>query len=163
MGEIRLVTSAWYNNQPSLSYRKLEGDLDWKQWLGSAPERPLDPAALFNWYYFWDYSGGLLVGQAAHIMDCIQWYMNSKDPLAVTAPEPRPGLSGTDVPGTATITIEYPGNYLVVFTLGIARCDTTRSTIKSNISTNRARLDLGRESYALYPQSAAAAATWRRP
>ena len=31
LGEIRLVTSAWYNNQSSLSDRKLAGDLDWKQ------------------------------------------------------------------------------------------------------------------------------------
>src|SRR6185437_5042401 len=42
LGEIRLVQSAWYNYTPSLSQRKLAGDLDWKQWLGSAPERPLD-------------------------------------------------------------------------------------------------------------------------
>ena len=84
LGDIRLVTSAWYNNQASLSDRKLAGDLDWKQWLGSAPDRPVDPLRFFNWYYFWDYSGGLLVGQAAHIVDCIQWFMNSKAPLAVT-------------------------------------------------------------------------------
>ena len=57
LGDIRLVTSAWYNNQASLSDRKLAGDLDWKQWLGSAPDRPLDPLRFFNWYYFWDYSG----------------------------------------------------------------------------------------------------------
>src|ERR1051325_7120582 len=84
LGEIRLVTSAWYNYQPSLSNRKLTGDLDWKQWLGSAPDRPVDPTRFFNWYYFYDYSGGLLVGQAAHIVDCFQWYMNSNAPLTVT-------------------------------------------------------------------------------
>ena len=78
LGDIRLVTSAWYNNQASLSDRKLTGDLDWKQWLGTAPDRPADALRFFNWYYFWDYSGGLLVGQAAHIVDCIQWFMNSK-------------------------------------------------------------------------------------
>ena len=42
LGDIRLVTSAWYNNQSSLSNRRLTGDLNWKQWLGSAPERPVD-------------------------------------------------------------------------------------------------------------------------
>src|SRR5260370_26164490 len=31
LGEIRLVTSAWYNNQASLSNRKLAGDLDCKK------------------------------------------------------------------------------------------------------------------------------------
>src|SRR4051794_25872808 len=90
LGEIRLVTSAWYNNQASLSARKLEGDLDWKQWLGTTPERPVDALRFFNWYYFWDYSGGLLIGQAAHIVDCIQWFMNSKAPLAVSCAGVRP-------------------------------------------------------------------------
>src|SRR5580700_10755023 len=61
LGEIRLVTSAWYNFQPAFRNRPLAGDLDWKQWLGSAPERPLDPMRYFNWYYYYDYSGGLLV------------------------------------------------------------------------------------------------------
>src|SRR5690242_4136296 len=55
-GEIRLVISAWYNNQSALTDRKLAGDLDWKQWLGTTPERPPDALRFFNWYYFWDYS-----------------------------------------------------------------------------------------------------------
>jgi predicted dehydrogenase len=118
LGDIRLVTSAWYNNQASLSDRKLAGDLDWKQWLGSAPDQPLDPLRFFNWYYFWDHSGGLLVGQAAHILDCIQWFMNSKAPVAVTWTGNRPGLPGAEISETATISVEYPENYLAVFTLG---------------------------------------------
>src|SRR3954454_11640365 len=71
LGEIRLVTSQWLNNQPSLSDRQLSGNLDWGQWLGTTPKPPVDPVRFFNWYYFWDYSGGLLVGQAAHILDTI--------------------------------------------------------------------------------------------
>jgi len=158
LGEIRLVTSAWYNNQSSLSDRKLAGDLDWKQWLGSAPDRPLDPLRFFNWYYFWDYSGGLLVGQAAHILDCIQWYMNSKEPLTVAATAPRPGLPGAEVPETATIAVEYPENYLAVFTLGYRamRYNAYNDQIKQ-FHGNKARLDVGREWYSLYPESAAAA------
>ena len=29
----------------------------------------------FRWY--WEYSGGMMVGQGAHVIDAIQWYMNS--------------------------------------------------------------------------------------
>ena len=153
-GEIRLVTSAWYNNQSSLSNRKLTGDLDWKQWLGTAPARPLDPVRFFNWYWFWDYSGGLLVGQAAHIVDCIQWFMNAGHPAAVTCTGNRPELPGAEVPETATITIEYPENYFVVFTLGYRamRYSAFNDQIQQ-FHGNKARFDVGRESYALYPQS----------
>jgi predicted dehydrogenase len=154
LGDIRLVTSAWYNQQGSLSDRKLTGDLDWKQWLGSAPDRPVDSLRFFNWYYFWDYSGGLLVGQAAHIVDCIQWFMNSKAPLAVTCSGNRPDLAGAEVPETATIAIEYPENYLATFTLGYKtmRYHAFNDQIKQ-FHGNKARFDVGREWFALYPES----------
>jgi predicted dehydrogenase len=61
LGDVRLVTSHWLNNQAGLSSAQLQGKLDWNQWLGSAPKRELDPLRFFNWYYFWDYSGGLLM------------------------------------------------------------------------------------------------------
>jgi predicted dehydrogenase len=156
LGDIRLVTSAWYNNQASLSDRKLAGDLDWKQWLGRTPERPVDALRFFNWYYFWDYSGGLLIGQAAHIVDCIQWYMNSQEPVAVTCSGNKPALAGAEVPETATISIEYPENYLAVFTLGYKamRYNTFNDQIKQ-FHGNKARLDVGREWYSLYPESSA--------
>ncbi|MEO8657389.1 MAG: Gfo/Idh/MocA family oxidoreductase [Bryobacteraceae bacterium] len=156
LGDIRLVTSAWYNNQASLSDRKLTGDLDWKQWLGTAPQREVDATRFFNWYYFWEYSGGLLVGQAAHIVDCIQWFMNSNEPAAVTCSGNRPGLAGAEVPETATIAIEYPGSYLATFTLGYKAMhyNSYNDQIKQ-FHGNKARFDVGREWYALYPESAA--------
>jgi len=154
LGEIRLVTSAWYNNQASLSNRKLSGDLDWKKWLGSAPARPLDPVRFFNWYYFWDYSGGLLVGQAAHIVDAIQWLMNSKEPSAVMCTGIKPNLAGAEVPETATIAIEYPENYLATFTIGYKamRYNSFNDQIKQ-FHGSKARFDVGREWYSLYPES----------
>src|SRR5260370_26547664 len=117
LGDIRLVNSAWYNNTSSLSQKKLEGKMDWNKWLGSAPKRPLDPVRYFNWYYFWDYSGGLLIGQAAHILDCIQWFMNSTQPVAITCTGGKPNLPGAAVPETASVAIDYPGNYLATFTI----------------------------------------------
>jgi predicted dehydrogenase len=154
LGEIRLVTSAWYNNTSSLSNRQLAGNLNWKQWLGPAPDRPLDPLRFFNWYYFWDYSGGLLIGQAAHILDTIQWFMNSKEPSAVTCTGGKVGLPGAEVPETASIAIEYPENYLATFTIGYKamRYNAFNDQIKQ-FHGNKARLDVGREWYSLYPES----------
>jgi len=155
LGEVRLVTSWWYNNT-SLSHRTLAGKLDWEQWLGSAPKRPLDPVRFFNWYYFWDYSGGLLIGQAAHIVDAIQWFMGSREPIAVTSTGGRVNLEGAEVPDTANIAIEYPENYLATFTLGYKamRYNLFHDQMKQ-FHGNKARLDMGRESYALFPESSA--------
>ncbi len=156
LGDVRLVTSLWLNRQSGLSRQALEGRLDWKQWLGSAPERPVDATRFFNWYYFWDYSGGLLVGQAAHIVDAIQWYMNSREPSAVTCTGGRVNLEGAEVPETASLAIEYPENYLATFAIGYqAMRYHPYNDQLIQFHGSKARLDLGRERYALIKASEA--------
>lgn len=154
VGPVRLVNSWWLNRIVSLSSRRLEGELDWTQWLGPSPRRPLDPVRFFNWYWFWDYSGGLLVGQAAHVMDAIQWFMNSSYPVAVTCAAAPAGIPGAEVPETCSMAVEFPENYLAVFTLGYQamRYNPFHDQLVQ-FHGSKARLDLGRESYALYPQS----------
>ena len=156
LGEVRLVTSWWYNNTSALTNKPLTGKLDWERWLGSAPKRPLDAMRFLNWYYFWDYSGGLLIGQAAHILDTIQWFMGSKEPVAVTCTGGQVNLPGAEVPETATIAIEYPENYLATFTLGYkAMRYNSFNDQMMQFHGNKARFDVGRESYALFPESSA--------
>jgi predicted dehydrogenase len=156
LGDIRLVTSHWFNHQAGLTKREPTGKIDWKAWLGSAPQHAYDPMRQFNWYYYWDYSGGLLVGQAAHIVDCIQWFMNSKQPLAVTCAGGKVNLEGAEVPETASLSIEYPENYLGTFTIGYKamRYNSFNDQLKQ-FHGDKARFDVGRESYSLYPQSSA--------
>jgi predicted dehydrogenase len=155
-GDIHLVTSYWMNHQAGLSNRTPTGKIDWKAWLGSAPQREYDPMRQFNWYYFWDYSGGLLVGQAAHIVDCIQWFMNSQAPLAVTCTGGKVNLEGAEVPETANLAIEFPQNYLATFTIGYKamRYNGFNDQLKQ-FHGRKARFDVGREFYSLYPESSA--------
>ena len=154
LGDVRLVTSQWLNHQKGLSSNQLTGKLDWNQWLGSAPKRDMDPTRFFNWYYFWDYSGGLLIGQAAHMVDAIQWYMNSREPSAVTCTGGRVNLEGAEIPETAVLAMEFPEDYLATFTIGYKamRYRTTNDQI-AQYHGSAARLDVGREGYALYPES----------
>jgi predicted dehydrogenase len=154
VGDVRLVNSWWLNNQGSLSQKQLEGKLNWTEWLGPAPKRELDPRRFFNWYYFWDYSGGLMVGQAAHIIDLIHWFMNSTFPATVTCAAGRVNLAGAEVPETTSMAIEYPENYLAVFTLGYKAMHYAATNDQMNqFHGSKARLDMGRESYALYMQT----------
>lgn len=152
LGSVKLVNSWWLNNTSSFSNRKIEGKIDWKQWQGNTPAHELSAERLFNWYWFWDYSGGLLVGQAAHVVDAIGWFMNSQYPLAVTATGMKPNIPGAEVPETCTMTIEYP-NYFAVFTLGYQamRYAGFLDQMKQ-FHGDKARFDVGRESYALYKE-----------
>ncbi len=154
LGGVRLVNSWWLNHQSSLSRGRLEGELDWQQWLGPAPRRPLDPMRFFNWYYYFDYSGGLLIGQAAHMVDVFHWFMNSSAPLAVTCSGGRVNLEGAEVTDTASILIEYPENYFAVFTLGYkAMRYHPRLDQLAQFHGHRARLDVGREFFRIYPET----------
>ena len=154
LGEVRLVTSWWMNHQTSLNPSELKGELDWKAWLGTSPERPVDATRFFNWYYFYDYSGGLIIGQAAHIFDAIQWFMNSKAPLAVTTAGGQLNLKGAEIPDTATVTLEFAENYMANFTLGYKamRYHSSQDQLKQ-FHGNKARLDVNREGWWLYPES----------
>lgn len=154
LGDIRLVNAWWLNHQAGLGRREVKGKLDWEQWLGPAPKRPLDPLRFTGWYYFWDYSGGLMVGQAAHVVDAIHWLMNSTFPTAVTCSAGRPNLEGAEVPETTCMTMEYPENYMAVFTVGYKamRYHTFNDQLKQ-FHGSKARFDVGRESFAIYPQN----------
>ena len=154
LGEVRLVNAWWINNQKSLRETPLAGKLDWQQWLGPAAHHPPDPARFFNWYYFWDYSGGMMIGQGAHVIDAIHWFMNSTFPLAVTCTAGRVNLSGAEIPETTSMAIEYPENYLAVFTVGYkAMHYASANDQMKQFHGSKARLDMGREGYALYQQS----------
>jgi predicted dehydrogenase len=153
-GNVRLVNSWWYNYTATPQPRQLQGKLDWTQWLGSAPKREMDPFRFFNWYWFWDYSGGLMIGQAAHIIDAIHMLMNSSHPSAVTCSAGRVNVEGVEIPETTCMTIEYPENYFAVFTLGYKamRYNMYNDQCKQ-FHGDKARFDVGREWWALYPQS----------
>ncbi len=151
LGTVRLVNSWWVNNVRSLRKGQLEGKLDWNQWLGSAPKREMSAERFFNWYWYWDYSGGLLVGQAAHVVDAINWFMGGTYPVAVTCTGTR-SILGAEVPETACLSIEHP-EYLAVFVLGYQamRYAGVLDQMKQ-FHGDKARFDVGRESYALYKE-----------
>jgi len=87
------------------------------------------------------------------VIDCIQWYMNSPAPVAVTCTGTKPAMPGAEVPETASISIEFT-EYLAVFTLGYrAMRYHTFNDQNQQYHGDKARLDLGRESYALWPES----------
>jgi predicted dehydrogenase len=151
LGPVKLVNSWWLDSTPkALSKPTLQGKVDWQQWLGSAPKVAFDPVRFRNWYWFWDYSGGLLIGQAAHVLDAIHWFMNAAPPLSVSCMG-KLDMAGAQVPETASMTLEYP-DFLAVFTLGYKamKYAYVNDQMKQFHGT-QARFDVARESYALYP------------
>src|SRR3972149_338591 len=54
------------------------GGVDYDLWLGAAPQRPYNRARFHEyWYFFWDYSGGMISGWGVHLFDIVMWAMGS--------------------------------------------------------------------------------------
>ena len=59
--------------------------LDWRRFLGHAPQRDFDPHRYFAWRWYWDYAGGLMTDIGAHQLDIVQWLGGVEAPKSVVA------------------------------------------------------------------------------
>ena len=88
LGAITLVLTSWYQDYlSSLRQRPVidPATVDWKRFLGSAPDQPFDALRCARWRWFWDFGGGHLTDLYSHYGDVVQWYMNQYSPRAVMA------------------------------------------------------------------------------
>ncbi len=118
LGKITLVLASWYQNYykrfaslPRVEHEKL----DWKRFLGTAPDQPFDALRFLRWRWFWDFGGGHLTDLYSHYGDVIQWYMAQDTPRAAIAMGSRYALPQFDCPDTISATYDYAG-FNVVYT-----------------------------------------------
>ncbi len=81
IGDISMVTAEWnWHVSKPMNNSPLPGKLDWKRWLGEAPDRSLEPARFRSWRNYKDYGGGPMADQGTHLLDVVQWFTNSGTP-----------------------------------------------------------------------------------
>jgi predicted dehydrogenase len=154
LGTVRLVRSWWINNSlRTASSAALKGPLDWEQWQGPAKRHALVPDRFFNWRAYKDYSGGIVADQGAHIYDGIHLIRGVGLPSAVNASGGRVH-SKADTPETVVVAAEYPDDFLAIFTINYAGMRyPTRLDQLNQFDGDQARMDVGREFLAVYPQA----------
>lgn len=80
--------------------------IDWKQWIGPAPNVDYSPKiAPFAWRGWWDYGTGALGDMACHIMDMGYWAMGLPAPKSVTASQH--GATALSPPINSKITWDF--------------------------------------------------------
>lgn len=91
--------------------------LDWDMYLGPAPKvRYNRNRFLWNFRWFWDYSGGLMTDWGAHHFDVVHWAMGVDAPMRVAAVGGKFCLrDNRETPDTFMAVFEYPG-FLARFT-----------------------------------------------
>jgi predicted dehydrogenase len=106
-------TGEWWTIDPSAS-PDAAGDnhIDWKQWLGPAPQIPFSADRFFRFRKYWDYSGGIATDLHYHVVAPFHVAVANDFPLRVAG---MGGLwvynDGREVPDTFLTAADYPGKY----------------------------------------------------
>ena len=54
--------------------------VDWKAFLGNAPDQPFDEYRFRNWRWFWDFGGGIFTDLMVHFIDVAHWFLDLDHP-----------------------------------------------------------------------------------
>jgi predicted dehydrogenase len=102
IGRVTQVRTYWYQNyQPHAEPKPTETDLlDWKRWLGSAPEQPFDEEKFRNWRWFWNFGGGAMTDLFTHWIDVVHWAMKQNEPALAQTLGDRYVFEKWDCPDT---------------------------------------------------------------
>ncbi len=120
LGKVTFIHTYWYQNYVknsgwNASHRVDTAQLDWKRFLGDAPDQPFTVEKFTHWRFFWDFGGGILTDLMTHWIDVIQWYMGQPAPQTATTTGEL-YLMKWQCPDTITSVFEFPSNFNVTFT-----------------------------------------------
>ena len=120
LGNIRTVKvwcyQGWMKPMPVQPDSAPPPGVDYKTWLGPAPERPFNASRFhFNFRWFWDYPGGLMNDWGVHLLDYGLLGMKADVPKTVVSLGGKfayPDLA-QETPDTLTALYEFDGFNLV--------------------------------------------------
>ena len=116
LGDVFFIEAYWDRNSPSGAWvypippDASEQTIDWKTFLGPAPQRPFDPVRFFRWRCFSDYGEGLAGDLFVHLISGIH-FITSTNTIAERAISTG-GLfhfkDGRDFPDLIQTSYDYP-------------------------------------------------------
>lgn len=118
LGKVHMCRAQWFwqwHNHP-LDNSPIDQDLDWDKFCYPRPVIEFEPMKYRYWRYFWNFSGGNVTDQGTHLMDVIQWFMNSGTPQSAECFGKVYEAIGSETPDTFSATYDY-GDFLATWTL----------------------------------------------
>lgn len=90
--------------------------VDWKRFLGRAPDQPFDSYRFREWRWFWDFGGGLMTDLMVHWMDVVNWYLDLDAPDSASAIGDHFFTNTNwETPDTVQTLVRYPDRKLQVY------------------------------------------------
>jgi predicted dehydrogenase len=128
--------------------------VDYDRWLGPAPKRRFNPRRFhFYFYFFWDYSGGMVSAWGVHLFDIVLWAMG-KDILNVTSTGGKYVYRDSrETPDTLEATFECPG-YTLAYSMRHGSSFPYHGSRDHGIMFfgTKAMLRIDRESFEIFPE-----------
>ena len=115
-----------------------QGDdyIDWKMWLGAAPEREFDPDRYFRFRKYWDYSGGVATDLFYHVVAPLNiCWGEPQFPHKVMAGGGIYVFRDREVPDTFHLIAEYRKGHSLVLSSSMANAQHIPGLIRGNLGS----------------------------
>jgi predicted dehydrogenase len=107
---VQVRTYWWQNYQRHWPAKPIDPQaLDWKLWLGSAPEQPFSEERFNYWRWYWNFGGGAMTDLFTHWIDVVHWAMKSDQPRQAQMLADKYIFDQWDCPDTIQAAFRYPG------------------------------------------------------
>jgi predicted dehydrogenase len=110
LGRVPQVRTYWWQNYLG-NRRHTAVDtqaLDWKQWLGGAPEQAFSEQKFYLWRWFWNFGGGAMTDLFTHWIDVVHWAMKADQPKDAQILADKRIFEDWDCPDTLQAALRYP-------------------------------------------------------
>jgi predicted dehydrogenase len=111
LGRVVQVRTYWWQNYGRNWPTKPidQQQLDWKRWLGSAPDQPFSEEKFHRWRWYWNFGGGAMTDLFTHWIDVAHWAMKSDEPKKADMLADKYIFEEWDCPDTIQAAFRYPG------------------------------------------------------
>ncbi|MGC2104286.1 MAG: Gfo/Idh/MocA family oxidoreductase [Candidatus Acidiferrum sp.] len=111
LGRVLQVRTYWWQNYlAGWQHSQIDVQkLDWKQWLGGAPEQTFSDEKFHRWRWFWDFGGGAMTDLFTHWIDVAHWAMKQDQPTTAQMLGDKLLFEQWDCPDTVQAGLRYPG------------------------------------------------------
>ena len=154
IGKVIKVHMSWNRNTGSKMKRDPQGvnpaGVDWKAFLGNAPDQTFDEYRFRNWRWFWDFGGGLLTDLMVHWIDVAHWFLGVDHPLRATTIGNHLASEGVwQTPDTIQCLLTYPDDVQMSFE---GTFSNARNGAMIEFMGTDATLYIDRGRYEIYPE-----------
>lgn len=112
LGRVPQVRTYWWQNYNRGGWVPKPVDaqrLDWKQWLGGAPDQPFSEEKYYRWRWYWNFGGGAMTDLFTHWIDVVHWAMKTDQPHMAQMLGDKYIFEQWDCPDTVQAAFRYSG------------------------------------------------------